>query len=220
MEIAEETPAVRPAVALPQVALVSVLTVIALRLGVPLRFVHVFQGDYLASFFLFGGLALLAWNWKILRVSRKIAVGHILATAVAAIVLILLFGAWLDLTFYEAWLTIPRWLRMPGMFLAFLPWHLAEEILLGGENSANRWVRTAKALAFRALVWLALMGGVFLLHTGEILMVLLSVYFGLIFVLQRLAVNVVRRETRSVGAAAVFGAILLAGFCLVIFPVT
>ncbi|PYT57852.1 MAG: hypothetical protein DMG35_19555 [Acidobacteria bacterium] len=220
VEIAEETPAVRPAVALPQVALVSVLTVIALRLGVPLRFVHVFQGDYLASFFLFGGLALLAWNWKILRVSRKIAVGHILATAVAAIVLILLFGAWLDLTFYEAWLTIPRWLRMPGMFLAFLPWHLAEEILLGGENSANRWVRTAKALAFRALVWLALMGGVFLLHTGEILMVLLSVYFGLIFVLQRLAVNVVRRETRSVGAAAVFGAILLAGFCLVIFPVT
>ncbi len=51
-------------------------------------------------------------------------------------------------------------------------------------------------------------------------MVLLSIYFGLFFVLQRLAMNVVRRETRSVGAAAVFGAILLAGFCLVIFPVT
>jgi pimeloyl-ACP methyl ester carboxylesterase len=220
VQIAEEAPAVRPTVALLQVALVSGLTVTALRAGVPLQFLHILQGDYLASFFLFGGLALLALNWKILGVSRKIAVGRILAAAVAAIVLILLFGAWLDLTFYEAWLTIPRWLRMPGAFLAFLPWHLAEEILLGGENSANRRWRTAKALAFRALAWLALMGGVFLLHSGEILMVLLSVYFGLIFVLQRLAANVVRRETRSVGAAAVFGAILLAGFCLVIFPVT
>src|SRR5712692_1135631 len=219
-EIAKEALAVRPVVALLQVALVSVLTVIALRAGVPLRFLHVFQGDYLASFFLLAGLALLVWNWKIFRVSRKIAVGRILAAAVAAIVLILLFGAWFDLTFYEAWLTIPRWLRMPGVFLALLPWHFAEEILLGGENSANRWVRTAKALAFRAVVWLELMGGVFLLHSGEILMVLLSVYFGLFFLLQRLAANVVRRETRSFGAAAVFGAILLAGFCLVIFPIT
>jgi hypothetical protein len=106
------------------------------------------------------------------------------------------------------------------VFLAFLPWHLAEEILLGGENSANRRWRTAKALAFRALAWLALMGGVFLLHSGEILMVLLSIYFGVFFVLQRLAVNVVRRESGSATAAAAFGAILLAGFCLVIFPVT
>ena len=220
VEIAEEAPAVRPVVALLEVGLVSVLTVIALRAGVPLRFLHIFQGDYLASFFLFGGLALLAWNWRIFGVSGKIALGRIVATAVAAIVLILLFGAWLDLTFSEAWLTVPRWLRMPGVFLAFLPWHLAEEILLGSENSANRWWRTAKALAFRALVWLALMGGVFLFHSGEILMVLLSVYFGLFFVLQQLALNVVRRETRSVGAAAVFGAILQAGFCLVIFPVT
>ncbi len=220
VEKAEDAPAVRSALALLQVALVSVLTVIVLRSGVPLRFLHVFQGDYLASFFLIGGLALLAWNWRILGASRKIALRRILAAAVAAIVLLLLFGAWFELTFYEAWLTIPRWLRMPGMFLALLPWHLAEEILLGGEHSANRWVRTAKALAFRALAWLALMGGVFLFHSGEILMVLLSVYFGLFFVLQRLAVSVVRRETRSVGAAAVFGAILLAGFCLVIFPVT
>jgi pimeloyl-ACP methyl ester carboxylesterase len=220
VEIAEEAPAVRTAVALLQVTVVSALTVIALRAGVPLRFLHVFQGDYLASFFLFGGLALLAWNWKIFSASRKIAVGHILAAAVAAIVLILLFGAWFDLTFYEAWLIIPRWLRVPGVFLALLPWHLAEEILLGGENSAKRRWRTAKALAFLTFVWLALMGGVFLLHSGEILMVLLSIYFGVFFVLQRLAVNVVRRESGSATAAAAFGAILLAGFCLVIFPLT
>ena len=220
VEIAMEAPGVRPVRALLQVALVSGLTVIALRPGVPLRFLHVFQGDYLASFFLAGGLALLAWNWKSFGVFRKIALGRILAAALAAIVLILLFGAWFELTFYEAWLTIPRWLRMPGMFLALLPWHLAEEILLGGENSTNRRWRTAEALAFRALAWLALMAGVFLLHSGEILMVLLSIYFGLFFVLQRLAVNVVSRETRSAVAAAVFGAILLAGFCVVIFPVT
>jgi hypothetical protein len=37
-------------------------------------------------------------------------------------------------------------------------------------------------------------------------------------VLQRLAMDVVRRETQSPTAAAVFGAILSAGFALAIFP--
>jgi hypothetical protein len=35
-----------------------------------------------------------------------------------------------------------------------------------------------------------------------------------------MGMDLVRRETGSVLAATVFGAILLAGFCLVIFPVT
>jgi hypothetical protein len=40
------------------------------------------------------------------------------------------------------------------------------------------------------------------------------------FILQRLGMDVVRKDTGSPMAAALFGAILLAGFCLVIFPVT
>jgi predicted permease len=58
----------------------------------------------------------------------------------------------------------------------------------------------------------------FFLHSGEILMVLLVLYFVLVSLLQRLAMDVVRRETQSATAAAVFGAILSAGFALAIFP--
>jgi hypothetical protein len=39
-------------------------------------------------------------------------------------------------------------------------------------------------------------------------------------VLQRSGMDIVREKTGSAASAAVFGAILLAGFCLVIFPIT
>jgi len=58
------------------------------------------------------------------------------------------------------------------------------------------------------------------LHSGEVLPVLLAPYFGLLCVLQAWGMKVVREVTASVAAAAVFGAILLAGFCLVVFPAT
>ena len=216
----DEPPARKPIVSLLQVCLVCVLAVVALQAGVPLRFLHIFQGDYLASFFFLAGLGLLAWNGRLVAVSCKLPIRPIFSAALAAIALLLLFSGWLDLTFYEAWLTAPRWLRLPGVFLALLPWHLAEEILLGGRNVLGGWPRAALGLSFRGLAWLALTGGLFLLHSGEILLVLLVAYFALFFILQRLATDVVRRETRSPASAAVFGAILLAGFVLVIFPIT
>jgi hypothetical protein len=49
-------------------------------------------------------------------------------------------------------------------------------------------------------------------------MILLVMYFVLVTLLERLAMDVVRRETQSAPAAALFGAILSAGFALAIFP--
>jgi hypothetical protein len=60
--------------------------------------------------------------------------------------------------------------------------------------------------------------GILILHSGEILMVLLAPYFLLLSLLQRRGMDVVREVTGSAAAAALFGAILLAGFFLVIFP--
>jgi len=64
------------------------------------------------------------------------------------------------------------------------------------------------------------MGGILFLHSGEILIGLLSVYMAVFNLLQRRAMDMVRNETCSAAATALFGAILLAGFCLVIFPLT
>jgi hypothetical protein len=71
----------------------------------------------------------------------------------------------------------------------------------------------------RLTAWGALLAGIFFLHSGQILLILLAPYFGLFCLLQRASMDVVGRETGSAAAAAVFGAILMAGFCLAIFPV-
>ena len=75
-------------------------------------------------------------------------------------------------------------------------------------------------MLLRAFLWIVLAGGIYILHSGEILLGLMALYFALLFALQRRGMDVVRKSTGSAGAAAVFGAILLAGFCLVIFPIT
>jgi hypothetical protein len=83
-------------------------------------------------------------------------------------------------------------------------------------SGARIWL----ALALRLAAFVALVFGIFVLHSGVILVILLALYLALFFVFQRLGMDLVRKQTGSAIAAAVFGAILLAGFCLVIFPVT
>ncbi len=121
---------------------------------------------------------------------------------------------------YEAWLTPAKWARFPFLFLALLPYHVAEEICLGPAGNSSAWRRFAAGLSLRAVAWGALAIGVLYLHSGEILMVLLAPYFVLLHLLLRRGMDIVRHETGSPAAAALFGGILLAGFCLVIFPIT
>ena len=106
------------------------------------------------------------------------------------------------------------------MLIVLLPYHFAEEFLLGAPQPGRRWQRLAAGLSLRLICWGALMAGVLFLHSGEILMGLLSVYMALFNLIQRKGMDIVRNETGSVTATALFGAILLAGFCLVIFPIT
>ncbi len=198
----------------------SILVVLLLRFWNPLKVIGLFQGDYLASFLLLLGSALVLAHWKSLRSTLSAPVRTLAAAAFAALVLHLLVTAWFDLSFYVAWLTAPKWARFPFLLLVLLPYHVAEEFLLGAPQPGKRWQRLAAGLSLRLISWGALTGGVFLLHSGEILMVLLSVYMALFNIIQRSGMDIVRNETGSVTATALFGAILLAGFCLVIFPIT
>jgi pimeloyl-ACP methyl ester carboxylesterase len=214
----EEARGVLPTRALMQVLAASAVAGICLKLWVPLRAVGLFQGDYLASFLLIAGLILLVLHRGEATSALKSWWPGILAAGVGAIGLLLLFTLWLDYSFYEAWLNAPRWARMAPLAAAFLPWMLAEEIYLGA-HASNRWIRRViTALTYRGIAWVALVAALYLLHSGEILMVLLALYFVIVSVLQRLAMDVVRRETQSPAAAAVFGAILSGGFALAIFP--
>jgi hypothetical protein len=101
-----------------------------------------------------------------------------------------------------------------------LPYHAAEEILLGPAAPDYALRRFLTSLAFRLVALGAIVAGIFFLHSGAILLVLLAPYFALFCLLQALAQHVVREVTASPAASSVFGAILLAGFCLVVFPTT
>jgi pimeloyl-ACP methyl ester carboxylesterase len=206
------------------VAACSVVSVLLLRWRNFLRPLHLFEGDYFAGFLLInGGLLVLLHRNSVqaaFRTSPALEqVRKILMAAICAFVVLLLFSGWFDLTFSGAWLGAARWLRFPAFFLACLPYHGAEEILAGAADSGGAARHLALALSLRLIAWCALLGGIFFLQSGEILLVLLAPYFGLFCMLQRLSMDVVRRETGSAAAAAVFGAILMSGFCLAIFPV-
>jgi len=205
---------------LAEFAVAAIPIVFLLRYWNPLRLLRLFEGDYLASFLLLLGIALLLFRWNSLREHFLLWKSGLLGALFGGLILLLLFTAWLELSLYEAWLTPAKWLRFPFLFLAFLPYHFAEEISLGPAANQTAWRRFAAGVSLRAVAWAALAIGVLYMHSGEILMVLLLPYFVLIHILQRRGMDIVHQETGSALASAVFGAILLAGFCLVIFPVT
>lgn len=198
----------------------SLLALFALRFWNPLRVLHLFEADHLASFLLLLGTALLLLHWNSLRDQLSGWKAGLLGALFGGLILFLLFSTWLELSAYEAWLTAAKWARFPFLFLALLPYHVAEEICLGPAAIRGAGRRLAAGFSLRAVGWAALAVGVMYFHSGEILLVLLAPYFVLLHVLVRRGMDLVRQETRSAAAAAVFGAILLAGFCLVIFPVT
>jgi len=203
-----------------EVAAVSFATVALLRFWNPLSFVRLYNGGYFASFLLVAGLAILLIHRKSLRASWPAEIKAVLFATFAAFALHLLITAWFDATLAEAWLSWARWARFPALFVAAFAYLFAEELLLGPAASRGRQARVWLALAVRAIAFVALLFGIFVLHSGAILVILLALYLALFFLFQRLGMDIVRQQTGSAIAAAVFGAILLAGFCLVIFPVT
>jgi pimeloyl-ACP methyl ester carboxylesterase len=198
----------------------SILIVLLLQFWNPMKVIGVYQGDYLASFLLLFGAMLAAIHWKSMRKPLGAPARQLAAAAFAGLVLFLLVTAWFDLTFYEAWLTPAKWARFLFLLAVLLPFQFAEETLLGPVKPGTKWRRLALALSLRLIIWGALMAGVLYLHSGEILMGLLSPYMAVFNLVQRSGMDMVRNETGSAAATALFGAILLAGLCLVIFPIT
>lgn len=200
--------------------LASFVAVAALKLWNPLGFLHLFNGGYFASFLLLTGLLLLVIHHKSLRSFFSIRLSTLLSAAFAALALHLLITGWFDATLTEAWASASRWARFPVLLPAAFAYLSAEELLLNPKAKRRSLTQLGVTFALRFIIWIPLVIALFAFHSGAILLVLLLPYLSIFFLLQILGTQVVRRETRSPLAAALFGAILLAGFCLVIFPVT
>jgi len=198
----------------------SIVVMLFLKYFVPLRFIHLFEGDYLASFFLIAGLLLIGFHGKLAQIGLR-AKASVLSSAVAAgIILHLLITGWFSLTVTGSWLTSGRWLRFPLFFVAAAVFLYALELVLGPADERHAVRRVLLSLIYLGIAWGVLAFAVFHLHSGQIMLVLLAPFFILFSIFLRMGMQLVRRLSASPAAAAVFGAILLAGLCLVLFPVS
>lgn len=203
---------------LAEVVVASFVALFILRYSVPLRAIGLFEGDYLASFFLLVGLLVMLVHPRLSQGNFRAKPGALLGAAAGALILHLLVTGWFELTVTSAWLTWQRWTRFPLLYLAAFLFFYALEILLGPVVEPRK--RLGLDLLAILLAWLVMAFGALFLHSGQILVVLLMPYFALFFLFSRMGARLVRQRTASATAAAVFGAILLAGFCLVLFPLS
>jgi pimeloyl-ACP methyl ester carboxylesterase len=201
---------------------IAVLAAVLLLVpGVPLRFVHLYAGDYLASTVAIVGAALLVLNRAAARQILSVRPLQLLAAAVLGMVTILAIGAWFDWQISDLWLNAPRWVRFAELLPFACIFCFAEEVVLGPLGSGrSRAIRFAVFLGLRFEIWLACVVAFFMLASGQILLPILALQLGALSAGQRLAADALLRRTGSAMAAAFFGAILASWFVAAVFPIT
>lgn len=198
-------------------AAAGLLAALALRYGMPLRFLRLYDGDWMASFTFLTGVVLLYLLWRRPERAAVIAPGGargvraVVAAATVAMATMLAFGWWLDGQLYDAWLNAPRWWRFAAAAPLLAPYLLAEEIALGAPTAEWRTEvrRYARFLLLRAVLAGLAAAACFTIG-GALLAILLGPYIALGGIVVRLGADAIRRRTGSAAAAAVIGAILAA----------
>jgi pimeloyl-ACP methyl ester carboxylesterase len=199
----------------------------ALNFFMPLRFLRMYDGDYLASCLLLSGIVLCALLWSTRNKSggmkpplpwRAVAAGGVLGMAA-----MLAFSAWMNWALTDMWLNSARWMRFPVLLLACLPYAIAEEWALGAPRAGNWVAKIRRYLLFgtlRLFIWLSILFALYVYSNQQILLAVLVFYMGLFSLIVRIGADAVHRRTNSPAGAAVFTAILMAWFIAAVFPLT
>ncbi len=216
-----ESPGTKPSVPLALVVFLisSLIGVLVLMLGNPLKFLRLYSGSYLASLLLIVGVVMLALNFGFAMEYARVDRRKLLCAAILGIGTILAIGGWMNWQLDDAWLNGPRWLRFAGILPVAWIFCFAEEVALGPVG--HGWKRTGRFVVYgllRAELFLACLLGFYVLANGQVLLVLLFTFLVIFSVLQRLATDAFRAHTGSATGAALFGAILAAWFIAVVFP--
>ena len=200
-------------------AVFALIGILVLAEFVPLRFLHLYDGEYLASLLLVYGALLLISNWRYARTNFSVQRKALLAAAVLGFAAILAVGGWSNWRLGDLWMNAPRWAR----FVALLPvgylFCFAEEVTLGPVGAGkNRAMRFGVFLIMRLELWLAILLAYYELESGQALLGVLVTGLAIFSLVQRLATDALRLRTGSATAAAGFGAILAAWFIAAVFP--
>ena len=219
----EDSSSLRPsrALAAAEGAAGALAAVFILSVALPLRFLHLYGGSYLASLLLIGGLFLLALNPKAAKEAWKPHARPVVAAALLGFAAFLATGAWLDWQLADMWMDAPRWTRFVELLPVAFVFCFAEEVVLGAvEDGGRRALRYFIALTLRLELWLACLLAYYRLLHGDILILILFFTLAAFSAAQRLATDGLRVRTGSPIGAALFGAILAAWFIAAIFPLS
>jgi pimeloyl-ACP methyl ester carboxylesterase len=204
-----------------EVAVASLAAVLLFAKWIPMSFLRIYAADYLASLVLIVSIVLLVLNRDVARKALSTTPRAILAAAALGICVMLALGAWFDWQLADFWLNAPRWLRFAELLPIAFVFCYAEEIVLGPVAAGRaRAFRFGCFLSLRLEIWLVCVFAFFVLASGQILLPILFLQLAGFSVAQRLAADALLRQTGSVTAAALFGAILAAWFVAAVFPIT
>jgi pimeloyl-ACP methyl ester carboxylesterase len=219
-----ETSATGPSqtLAIVEQAVCALVSVLILTVVVPLRFVRLYDGDYLASLLLLSGSFLLALNWKYARANKLSGQAwRLIVASAAGIAVILSLGAWINWQLSDLWMNQTRWLRFAELLPVAWIFSFAEEVILGPVGTGRyRARRFAVFLAMRLELWLACVLGYYLLGSGQALIGVIGPGLASFSIVQRLATDALRLRLGlgSATAAAAFSAILAAWLIAAVFP--
>jgi pimeloyl-ACP methyl ester carboxylesterase len=199
----------------------ALFSVLLLNFFVPLRFLRIYTGDYLASLLLICGILLLILNRYRARKNLALNLRAQFAAAVLGIATILAVGAWMNWQLTDGLLNSPRWMRFCGLLPFLWLFSYAEEVVLGPVNAGKRrLLRFAVAIALRLEIWLVCVFAYYKMANGQVLILLLVTVLAVFSIMQRLGTDALRRRTGSATAAALFGAILAAWLIASVLPLT
>lgn len=215
------TTGTRPALALAEGAVAGLAAIWILTMGVPLRFLHLYEGDYLSSLLLIVGVLLLALQGTNARNSLPESVSKWTLSALLGLATMLALGIWLHWQFGVLWLNGARWLRFSELVPVMFVFSFAEEVVLGPVcGGLRRLLRFGVSMIMRLELWMACVLAYYSLANGQELVGVLVIGLASFSVLQRLGTDALRLRMGSAAAAALFSAILGAWFIAAVFPLS
>jgi pimeloyl-ACP methyl ester carboxylesterase len=201
-----------------RVAICSSAAAAILILGVPLRALHLYAADYVASLLSLSGLLLLVLLPISVRSHARIDTRSQCVSIVLALATMLAFGFWFNWQVTTFLPTGGRAWRVLPIALATWPFFAAEELALGSPSVSRRRVRWGIFIGIRATLLAAMVLGYFGFSNAVFLPILLSPFMLAISILQRWGSDLLRSRGGGPIAAATFNAIIAAWFFAAVFP--
>ena len=180
-------------------AVCALISVLIFTVVVPLRFVRLYDGDYLASLLLLSGSFLLALNCKYARGNKLSRQGcRWIAASAAGIAVVLCAGAWINWQLGDLWMNQTRWLRFAELLPVAWIFSFAEEVILGPVRTGRyRARRFAVFLVMRLELWLACVLAYYMLGSGQALIGIIGPGLAAFSIVQRLATDALRLRLGS-----------------------